>query len=145
MDSSTDSDTYLEDEENQSLLSGPMMPLLAVGSVAEMQPEADMGAVAVAAAVACDFMEREHHPKQEGLADVLDNMSEVDFFRHLHLTRTSFDLVLDSIHEAYGMNPSGSSLYLGPRKALYITLWYLGTQYLQGNIRDVWCVTTHSV
>ncbi len=58
MDSSTDSDTYLEDEENQSLLSGPMMPLLAVASVAEMQPEADMGAVAVAAAVACDFMER---------------------------------------------------------------------------------------
>ncbi|KAK8405685.1 hypothetical protein O3P69_001884 [Scylla paramamosain] len=35
-----------------------MMPLLAVASVAEMQPEADMGAVAVAAAVACDFMER---------------------------------------------------------------------------------------
>ncbi len=58
MDSSTDSDTYLEDEENQSLLSGPMMPLLAVASVAEMQPEADMGAVAVAAAVACDFMVR---------------------------------------------------------------------------------------
>ncbi len=58
MDSSTDSDTYLEDEENQSLLSGPMMPLLAVASVAEMQPEADMGAVAVATAVACDFMVR---------------------------------------------------------------------------------------
>ncbi len=56
MDSSTDSDTYLEDEEN--LLSAPVMPLLAVASVAEMQPEADMGAVAVAAAVACDFMER---------------------------------------------------------------------------------------
>ena len=59
MDSSTDSDTYMEDDENQSLLSGPMMPLLAVASVAEMQPQADMGAVAVAAAaVACDFMER---------------------------------------------------------------------------------------
>ncbi|KAK8392851.1 hypothetical protein O3P69_013107 [Scylla paramamosain] len=60
MDSSTDSDTYLEDEENQFLLSGPMMPLLAVASVAGMQPEADMGAVAVAAAVACDFMERDY-------------------------------------------------------------------------------------
>ena len=59
MDSSTDSDTYMEDDENQSLLSGPMMPLLTVASVAEMKPKADMGAVAVAAAaVACDFMER---------------------------------------------------------------------------------------
>ncbi|XP_076067833.1 uncharacterized protein LOC143040600 isoform X2 [Oratosquilla oratoria] len=57
MDSSTDSDTYMEDDENQSLLSGPIMPLLAVASVAGMQPEADMVAVA-AAAVACDFMER---------------------------------------------------------------------------------------
>lgn len=57
MDSSTDSDTYMEDDENQSLLSGPMMPLLAVASLAEVQPQADMGAVAAAAA-ACDFMER---------------------------------------------------------------------------------------
>ena len=48
MDSSTDSDIYIEDDENQSLLSGPMMPLLAVASVAEMQAEADMDAIAVA-------------------------------------------------------------------------------------------------
>ena len=49
MDSSTDSDTYMEDDENQSFLSGPMIPLLAVASAAGMQPEVDMGAVAVAA------------------------------------------------------------------------------------------------
>ncbi|XP_076049756.1 uncharacterized protein LOC143030491 [Oratosquilla oratoria] len=148
MDSSTDFDTYMEDDENLSLLSGPMMPLLAVASVAEMQPEADMGAVAVAAAaVACDFMEREHHPKQEGLADILDNMSEIDFFRNrnLRLTRTSFDLILDFIHEAYGLNPSGSSLYLGPRKALYVTLWYLGTQSTYREISEMFGVSQRTV
>ncbi|XP_076049758.1 uncharacterized protein LOC143030494 [Oratosquilla oratoria] len=148
MDSSTDSDTYMEDDENLSLLSGLMMPLLAVASVAEMQPEADMGAVAVAAAaVACDFMEREHHPKQEGLADILDNMSEIDFFRNrnLRLTRTSFDLILDFIHEAYGLNPSGSSLYLGPRKALYVTLWYLGTQSTYREISEMFGVSQRTV
>ncbi|KAK8384173.1 hypothetical protein O3P69_009125 [Scylla paramamosain] len=43
--------------------------LLAVASVAEMQPEADMGAVAVAAAVACDFMESsaEYHKVKKAL------------------------------------------------------------------------------
>ena len=60
MDSSTDSDTYMEDDENQSLLSTPMMPILAVASVAEMQLEANRGVVAAvgAAAGACNFMER---------------------------------------------------------------------------------------
>ncbi|KAK8397162.1 hypothetical protein O3P69_004697 [Scylla paramamosain] len=41
-------------------------------------------------------MEREHHPKQEGQADVLNNMSEMEFFRHLRLTRKSFDDTLDT-------------------------------------------------
>ncbi len=67
------------------------------------------------------FFCREHHPKQEDLADVL-NMSEMEFFRHLRLTRKSFDDTLDLIHKAYGEEPSGTSLYLGPRKSLYLTL-----------------------
>ncbi|KAK8405406.1 hypothetical protein O3P69_001745 [Scylla paramamosain] len=45
---------------------------------------------------------REHHPKQKGQADVLNNMSEMEFFRHLRLTRKSFDDTLDLIHKAYG-------------------------------------------
>lgn len=147
MDSSTDSDTYMEDDENQFLLSGPMIPLLAVASVAEMQLEANRGVVAAvgAAAGACNFMEREHHPKQEGLADILDNMSEMDFFRHLRLTRTSFDLILDCIHEAYGLSPSGSTLYLGPRKALYVILWYLGTQSTYREISEMFGVSQRTV
>ena len=88
---------------------------------------------------------REHHPKQEGLADFLDNMSEMDFFRHLRLTRTSFNFILDFIHEAYGMNPSGSSLYLGPRKALYVTLWYLGTQSTYREISEMFGVSQRTV
>lgn len=114
-----------------------MMPLLAVASVVEMQPEADMGAVAVAA-VACNFMERERHPKQEGLADIPDNMSEMDFFRNLRLTRTSFDLILDFAHEAYGLNPSGSSLYLGPREALV----FRNAEYVEKYQR---CLVCHNV
>lgn len=47
------------------------------------------------------FFCRERHPKQEDLAYVL-NMSEMEFFRHLRLTRKSFDDTLDLIHKAYG-------------------------------------------
>ncbi len=75
------------------------------------------------------FFCREHHPKQEGQADVL-KMSEMEFFRHLRLTRKSFDDTLDLIHKAYGEEPSGTSLYLGPRKSLYLTLIFKHTEYL---------------
>ncbi|KAK8385666.1 hypothetical protein O3P69_016444 [Scylla paramamosain] len=53
-----------------------------LASVAEMQPEADMGAVAVAAAVACDFMER------PSLADLLDGSQDSSLaFKMLKHTR----------------------------------------------------------
>ncbi|XP_063883752.1 uncharacterized protein LOC135112826 isoform X2 [Scylla paramamosain] len=87
---------------------------------------------------------REHHPKQEGLADVL-NMSEMEFFRHLRLTRKSFDDTLDLIHKAYGEEPSGTSLYLGPRSSLYLTQWYLGTQSTYREISEVFGVSQTTV
>lgn len=91
------------------------------------------------------FFRREHRPKQEGLADVLDNMSEIEFFRHLRLTRKSFDDTLDLIHKAYGEEPSGTSLYLGPRKSLYLTLWYLGTQSTYREISEMFGVSQTTV
>ncbi|XP_063883750.1 uncharacterized protein LOC135112826 isoform X1 [Scylla paramamosain] len=144
--SSTDSDTYMEDDDYQSFMSSPCLkPLLTIASIAEIQPEADMCVVMGAAAVATVyFMEREHHPKQEGLADVL-NMSEMEFFRHLRLTRKSFDDTLDLIHKAYGEEPSGTSLYLGPRSSLYLTQWYLGTQSTYREISEVFGVSQTTV
>ncbi|KAK8397143.1 hypothetical protein O3P69_004678 [Scylla paramamosain] len=78
---------------------------------------------------------------RKGQADVLNNMSEMEFFRHLRLTRKSFDDILDLIHKAYGEEPSGTSLYLGPRKSLYLTLWYLGTQSTYREISEMFGVS----
>ncbi len=59
-DSSTDSDTYMEDDDYQPFMSSPCLkPLLTIASIAEIQPEADMGVVMGAVAVATSFfMER---------------------------------------------------------------------------------------
>ncbi len=76
------------------------------------------------------------------MADVL-NMSEV--FRHLRLTRKSFDNTLDLIHKAYGEEPSGTSLYLGPRKSLYLTQWYLETQSTYREISEMFSVSQTTV
>ncbi|KAK8396033.1 hypothetical protein O3P69_005250 [Scylla paramamosain] len=79
---------------------------------------------------------QEHHPKQEGQADVL-NMSEMEFFRHLRLTRKSFDDTLDLIHKAYGEEPSGTSLCT--------SLWYLGTQSTYREILEMFGVSQTTV
>ncbi|MPC89287.1 hypothetical protein E2C01_084225 [Portunus trituberculatus] len=72
-------------------------------------------------------------------------MSDMDFFRHLRLRRESFEQVLDLIHRAYGEQPSGASLYFGPRNSLYLTLCYLGTQSTYQEISEMFGVSQTAV
>lgn len=75
----------------------------------------------------------------------MEEASELDFFKHLRLTRASFAEVLDFIQQAYGENPSRSSLFLGPKQALYLTLWYLGTQSTHREISQMFGVAESTV
>lgn len=73
-------------------------------------------------------------------------MSEMDFFRHLRLRRDSFEQILDLVHKAYGEQPSGTKrLYFGPRKSLYFTLSYLGTQSTYREISEMFGVSQTAV
>ena len=45
------------------------------------------------------------------------------------------------IEEAYGANPPGNILYLGPKKALYLTLWYLGNQSTYREISELFGIS----
>ncbi|KAK8385167.1 hypothetical protein O3P69_012156 [Scylla paramamosain] len=108
-DSSTDSDTYMEDDDYRPFTSSPCLkPLLTIASIAMVRrgryglASGRYGCSDGSRSIATShFMEREHHPKQEGLADVLNNMSEMEFFKQLRLTRKSFDDTLDLIPKAY--------------------------------------------
>lgn len=59
-DSSTDSDTYMEDDDYQPFTPSPSLKsLLTIASIAEIHPEGDAGVVmGAAAAVTSYFMER---------------------------------------------------------------------------------------
>lgn len=160
-DSSTNSETYMGEEEYPSSRRRRFfspLPCIAGVLVAEAQAKmqtrtvevmgaeaAAVASAAAAAAAAAVFMEREHHPKQEGLAGVLDIMSETDFFSNLRVRRESFQHMLDLIHKAYGEQPSGTSLYFGPVTSLYLTLTYLGTQSTYREISKLFGVSQTAV
>lgn len=80
---------------------------------------------------------REHHPKQDSFLGLLEGKSDLEFFKDLRLSRTSFATALQVIQDAYGESPSGTDLYLGPKPALYLTLWYLGTQSTYREISEM--------
>ncbi|XP_045111700.1 putative nuclease HARBI1 [Portunus trituberculatus] len=88
---------------------------------------------------------REHQPRQEGLAEVLEAKSDIDFFRHLRLSRNSFARTLEIIYKAYDESSSGTTLYLGPRKSLYLTLCYLSTQSTYCEISELFGVSQMTV
>lgn len=68
------------------------------------------------------------HPRQMGYVEFLESMNELDFFKHLRVTRTSFDKILYEINVQLGEKPRGRDLPHGTELALWLTLWYLGSQ-----------------
>ena len=59
--------------------------------------------------------------------------------------RETFSRALNLIHEAYGEALSGTIFYLTPKKALYLTLWYLGTQSTYREISELFGVSQTTV
>ena len=72
---------------------------------------------------------REHHPKQQQFFDVLEMKSDIDFFKHLRLTRTSFKKTLELIETSYVITPPGTVLYLGPKSPPYFFPWISFTSH----------------
>lgn len=63
-----------------------------------------------------------------GYVEFLESMNELGFFKHLRVTRTSFDKILYEINVQLGEKPRGRDLPHGTELALWLTLWYLGSQ-----------------
>ncbi|XP_042883217.1 uncharacterized protein LOC122260145 [Penaeus japonicus] len=70
-------------------------------------------------------MHWEDHPQQ-------------DFMGILEQKRT---VNVKDIKGVYGSRPSGASLNLEPKKALYMTLWYLGTPISHREISELFGVS----
>ncbi|XP_042863830.1 uncharacterized protein LOC122248080 [Penaeus japonicus] len=87
------------------------------------------------------FEYREDHPQQEGFVEILEKKSDLDFFKHLRVTRSSFDTIIKDIEGVYGSRPSGTNLNLGPKNALYMTLWYLGTPVSYREVSELFGVS----
>ena len=82
------------------------------------------------------FSFREEHPRQSGFVGVLERKSDRDFFKHLRVTRPTFTTLLGIVEDAYGPPSSFAGYSLGPKTALYITLWYLGSKITYREIAE---------
>ena len=74
----------------------------------------------------------EVHPRQENYRTVINMYSDLDFWRHFRVTRSTFDKVVDCLNRG-GFRSSviyhgGNGHPLPVNEMLYITLYYLGNQ-----------------
>lgn len=58
---------------------------------------------------------REEHPRQHGFAQSLEGKNELDFFRHLRVTKATSKLNLENMSRAV---PLVGELYFGPKISL---------------------------
>jgi len=72
---------------------------------------------------------RLQHPRQCGFArHLLEEKSEVDFFRNLRVTRQTFANLVSLIDEKHHARYPGGFPPLTNEECLMVTLWYLGTK-----------------
>lgn len=73
--------------------------------------------------------ERLEHPRQYGYArHLLEEKSDLDFFRNLRLTRETFAKLVTTLNEEHQARYPGGFLPLTNEECLMVTLWYLGNK-----------------